>query len=294
MTVTGGGAGGAAEVSIRPATIDDVVPMERVLIAHDEQPFGSPPLEVGAYDRYLRHLLVRGTVVVAEVEAGVIGFGASVDTGRAIHLADLFLLPTELGRGIGRRLLDAVLPIDRPRTTFASDDPRAMRLYVGAGMTPLWPNFYLLGDVHRLPGGPETIEDADPAEVAAVETGWTGIDRTIDYRLWAEVPGGRPFLVRRDGRVVAAGHVRPRVRGEGRWIQRLVVAPDADPVPTFVAGLRAGALPDGSMGACVPGPSTVLPLLLASGFRIADRDTFLCSQPGLVDPERTLVDTGIP
>lgn len=292
MTEAGGGPGPAP--TIRRAATDDIPAIETVLMAHDEQPFGSAPLEPGAYDRYFRHLLARGTVVVAEAGDRVIGFGASVDTGRAVHLADLFLLPSELGRGLGARLLAAVLPEGRPRTTFASNDPRAMHLYVRAGMTPLWPSFYVLGSVGRLPVGSEEIVDASPDDVARVEAGWTGIDRTADHRLWAEDPAGRTFLVRAGGRDVAAGRARRRVRGEGRWLQRLIVAPDADPVPAMVAGLRAGALPDGSIGTCVPGPSPILPILLAAGFRIADRDTFMASGADLIDPERSLVDTGIP
>jgi hypothetical protein len=31
-----------------------------------------------------------------------------------------------------------------------------------------------------------------------------------------------------------------------------------------------------------------------AGFRIFDRDTFMASEPGLIDPERTIVDPGIP
>jgi hypothetical protein len=34
-------------------------------------------------------------------------------------------------------------------------------------------------------------------------------------------------------------------------------------------------------------------VLLASGFRIRDRDTFMTSDPGLIDPARTLANTGI-
>ena len=41
------------------------------------------------------------------LEDGVaVGFGAVVDTGRALHLADLFVVPENAGRGIGRALLE--------------------------------------------------------------------------------------------------------------------------------------------------------------------------------------------
>ena len=184
-------------VVIRPATEADIESMEAVLRAHDDPPPGAPPFPDGAYHRYLRHLLARGTVTVAMAGDAMIGFGASVDTGRAVHLADLFVLPDLMGEGIGRRIVESVYPPSTPRTTFASDDPRAMHLYVGLGMTPLWPNFYLDGQAAALPAvdGVELVA-ADSVEVAELELAWTGFDRSEDHRFWAERPGNRSFIVR--------------------------------------------------------------------------------------------------
>jgi GNAT superfamily N-acetyltransferase len=282
-------------VVIRPATAADIASIEDVLRAHDEPPAGAPPFPVGAYDRYLRHLLARGTVIVADAGGAVIGFGASVDTGRAVHLADLFVLPDALGEGIGRRLVEPLFPASTPRTTFASDDPRAMHLYVGLGMTPLWPNFYLDGRAAGLPmlDGVEVV-DADVAEVAELELAWTGLDRSADYERWAERPGNRSFVVRVDGRTVAAGDSRPRLPGSGRWLHRLIPAPETDPVPAILAAMRASADEDGVIGACVMGPNPALRTLLVDcGFRIVDRDTFMATDPALLDP-RGIYDTGIP
>src|SRR4029079_11525481 len=120
----------------------------------------------------------------------------------------------------------AVEPLfgDAPaRTTFASDDPRAMHLYVGLGMTPLWPNFYLDGRVERIhrPAGLD-VTDASPSEVAALETEWTGIDRSADHERWAARPGDRPFVVEAAGEPVGAGPSRPRAGrgGAGRGTPR--------------------------------------------------------------------------
>jgi GNAT superfamily N-acetyltransferase len=287
--------GASSPARIRPATEADLAAIERVLIAHDESPSGAPPLQPGAYQGYLRHLLARATLVVADAGGSIVGFGASVDTGRATHLADLFVLPDLLGEGIGRRLVEPLFGDATARTTFASDDPRAMHLYVGLGMTPLWPNFYLDGRVERIhrPAGLD-VTDASPSEVAALETEWTGIDRSADHERWAARPGDRPFVVEAAGEPVAAGHSRPRMRGGGRWLDRLIPAPDVDVTAIVLAALSHAADEAGVVGACVMGPNPALRTLLVDcGFRIVDRDTYMATDPGVMDP-RALRDTGIP
>jgi GNAT superfamily N-acetyltransferase len=285
---------GAASADIRPARDADIEAIDRLLRAYDS-PAASPPIQPGAYVDYLRHLLARGTVVVAESDAGIVGFGASVDTGRAVHLADLFVDSDLMGRGLGRRLVEPLFPDGRPRTTFASDDPRAMHLYVGLGMTPLWPNFYLDGRASRIPPVTDVeVVEAATEEVAALEREWTGVDRGEDYRVWGARAGHRPFVARAGDRLVAAGHSRPRFRGGGRWLDRLIPAPGVDSGPAVLAALRHAADGDEPIGACVMGPNTALrPLLVECGFRIVDRDTVMATDERLLDP-RGIYDTGIP
>ena len=287
----------ARPAAIRPAREDDLGGIESILLMHDGPPTSAPPLQVGAYTGYLRHLLARGQLVVAEAGPALLGFGASVDTGRATHLSDLFVLPDLLGEGIGRQLLEPLFANGAPRTTFASDDPRAMNLYVGLGMTPYWPNLYLTGTTSRLPANGVEVADVSSAAVAELELAWTGVDRSADYRIWGERTGNRPFVARAGGRPVAAGQSRPRLRGPGRWLDRLIPAPDADDaglVAAVLAALRHAADDDGAIGACVMGPNPALrTLLVECGFRIADRDTFMATDPALLDP-RGMYDTGNP
>ena len=75
--------------------------------------------------------------------------------------------PTGRAAAIGGRLLDAVFGDAWPRTTFASDDPRALPLYVRAGMAAFWPNLYL----DRRSGtrsSPSRTTTSEPATLEAV------------------------------------------------------------------------------------------------------------------------------
>jgi GNAT superfamily N-acetyltransferase len=302
-------------IAIRRATLDDVDAMDAIAQAAEVPPPGAPSGEAGptpgSEAAYLRHLLGRGRVTVAVADGQVVGFGASAWTGRALHLADLFVAQDRQGQGIGQRLLSDVM--DRgaadlaeghaaggtvPRTTFASDDPRALPLYIRAGMAAWWPNLYLAGDPARLvEGGARTtdgirVEPSSLEAIATYERSWAGVDRGPDLGYWASLAGGRALEARRDGVVVGVAFVRDRQTGPGRWIDHAVVDPGHPGAPILLALARTAL--EGAVlgGACVPGPSDLVPALLDAGFTIRDRDTFMASDPALVDPTRELVNTG--
>jgi GNAT superfamily N-acetyltransferase len=285
---------------IRAGRPDDAAAMAAVAIAAEAAPgpIGSsadtPGIPEAGQIAYFGHLLSRARVAVAEGDGAMIGFGATAWTGRALHLADLFVRPERQGHGIGRRLLEAIIDGTRPLTTFASDDPRALPLYVRAGMDAWWPNLYLAGDPTRLAATPDGYEvtDAPLAEVAQLERQWAGLDRTPELPYWATLPGGQAAVVRRDGAIVGAGFVRDRLSGPGRWVDHALVAPDALGPPALLALVRHGLAGAPIGGACVPGPSALVRTLLEAGFTIRDRDTFLASDPSIVDPHREIVNTG--
>ena len=85
-------------VELRPAIDADVETLDEITIA-TEAVGDAPTAAPGTHVPYLRHLVARGHVVVAvDAEDGaIVGFGASVDTGRARHLADLFVRPGRQG-----------------------------------------------------------------------------------------------------------------------------------------------------------------------------------------------------
>jgi len=283
----------SARATIRPATLEDLPAIRAVLAAHGN----DGPIENGdIVGPYLRHLIGHHVARVSMRDGEVVAFAAAVRAGVSRHLADLFVRQDLVGQGIGRPLLDAVLEGDDRRTTFASDDPRAMPLYIRAGMRPYWPQLYLRGDGSAIRASASTgglaIEPAPMAHLAELELRWTGLDRRVDHDHWGTVPDADPFVVTHSGDVVAFGLGRARQAGPARILDRLVVHADADPLPIVLAAVVRAAR-GGPVVVAVPGPNPVLPALLAAGFRIDDHDTFMASDPGLVDPSRFLPNSGL-
>jgi len=279
---------------IRPASEADLPAIREILAAHGN----DGAIVIGdVIGPYLRYVLGRGRARVAVEGEAVVGFGVTVDTGPSVHLADLFVRSDRLGQGIGRPLLDAVFGDAPRRTTFASDDPRALPIYIRVGMRPMWASLYIEGPVDRLVdrwGTSIRAEPARPDVVAAEEARWTGVDRSHDYAFWAKQPHPDTFLIRDGDDVVGVGTARVRQASPVRVLERLVVHPDpgVDPVAVTLAALaRAGR--DGVVLAAIQGPSPVARVLLDLGFRIADRDQFMASEPDLVDPTRLIPSPGM-
>lgn len=277
--------------TIRAATADDVPAIRSILAAHGND---GPVVVADIVGPYLAHLLTRGRARVATVDGVVIAFGAGVDTGASVHLADLFVDRERLGRGVGRPLLDGILEGAEHRTTFASEDERALPIYVRAGMQPWWPSLYVQGSTAELPETGRSIEAeaSSGEELAALEREWTGHDRSVDHAYWASMAEVDPFVVRQDGAPAAIGYARARQAAPIRVLDRLIVHRDADPVATTIAAIRRAGR-DGPVLVCVPGPHPVLRPLLEARLRIVDRDQFLASSPDLVDPTRLIPNPGM-
>jgi GNAT superfamily N-acetyltransferase len=280
----------ADERTIRPATPEDVPAIRAILAAHGND---GPVGRVDIVGPYVRHLILRHRVLVTELGPALVAFGAVAHAGVADHLADLFVAPDRLGQGLGRPLLAALFAGADRRTTFASDDPRALPSYVRAGMAPWWVQLYLTGDAARLPATRGLdVEGSTPAALAALELAWTGVDRAVDHEHWAAQAESDPFLVVDDEGALALAYARARQVGDLRVINRLLVRPGADPVPAIILALRrAGG--GGPVECVIPGPNPALPVLLDHGFRITDRDQFLASDPGIIDPVRRLPNSGM-
>jgi hypothetical protein len=170
-----------------------------------------------------------------------------------------------------------------------------MPLYVRAGMSPLWPTLYVSGDPAAL-ATPEGIdvERASVEDVARLDAEWGAVDRSTAVDFWRTLPDVRPYVVSRAGRPVAVFLGRRRLNGVGRVIDRARVAPGEHPTLPLLAAVRQAAEGDRLITVAVPGPSPLLPVLLGAGFRIRDRDTFMASEPGLVDPASEIPNNGLP
>lgn len=282
------------------------------------QSTGDVPSPAPATPYFLySHELETGTLVVAESDGGLIGFGASLPRPGRWFLADLFIDPNGQSTGVGRRLLQALVDIDQPgpaRATLASGDPRAVSLYTRFGMTPRCPVFYLAArSAHRFPTpGPlrAAITEVDGQQFSRLTQALGHRIDPVDVAYlaahldvtWLQVADGA-------GEPVAAAAVRwghPFVLSDPSavTVAPLVLAPGA-PAADVAVGLLAwiedqGRRPEGAgVRLFVPGPHPLLPVLLDAGFAIVDADTLCASDaastgPAALDPTRTCPATDIP
>ncbi|MFL5643114.1 MAG: GNAT family N-acetyltransferase [Chloroflexota bacterium] len=282
---------GRVASAIRAARPEDLPVIRSILAEHGND---GPVVIADIVGPYLAHLLARGRARVATAGESVVAFGAAVDAGRSVHLADVFVEAAHLGQGIGRPLLDAVLEGAEQRTTFASDDERAIPIYVRAGMQPLWASLYVQGGTAGLAArlGDLATEAAASNELARLELEWTGHDRAIDHAYWGSMADVDAFVVREDDAVAAIGYARARQAATIRVLDRLLIHADADPVACTLTALRRAAR-GGPVLLAIPGPHPALRILLEAGMRIVDRDQFLASDPSLVDPVRLIPNPGL-
>lgn len=284
---------GGTTTDLRAATEADLPAVREILAAHGND---GAIVNGDVVGPYLRHLMAHGRARVAVEGDAVVGFGATLDTGRSVHLADLFVHPDRLGQGIGRPLLDSVFEGAERRTTFASDDPRAMPSYVRAGMQPWWASLYVEGPSDRIPTPRAglVVEASSAPDLAAIHERWTGLARLADHVFLAGQAHAEAFVVRADGEVAGIGVARVRQASPVRALDRFVVHPDpaVDPLPVLLAA-TAQAGRGGVVLVPVQGPNPLLRSLLDLGFRIADRDQYMASEPDLIDPTRLIPNSGL-
>ena len=162
---------------------------------------------------YLDHELKSATLRVCEVDGEVAGFGAVIERGGVAHLADLFVRPDQLGMGTGKALLNQLLPANGERVTFASNDPRAIPLYVRFGMSPIAPLLYLTArphEVRRLEDPGVKLVESEPEALVGLDRTASGRERLQDLRFLQKEAGAHGFLLLSGRKLVHQTH-------EGRW-----------------------------------------------------------------------------
>ncbi len=145
----------------------------------------------------IRHVLrtdPRGAVLATD-DGTPTAFATSYLRDSYWFLSFLFVRPDAQGRGVGKALLDAVMPHESDGLTRAlvveSFQPISTGLYAGHGITPRGVRYVLTGlaDPARLPESGTGIEVADVttdaiAEMSELDRRQLGFERPADHEWW--------------------------------------------------------------------------------------------------------------
>lgn len=275
----------------RPEDLSEVY--EIYYEAQVENEANPPPS--GGIPPIFDHELESGDLHVMESKGQMVGFGSLITRSSVAFVAELCVRPTYRSRGYGGALLRHMLPRDgRVSCALSSGDPRALSLFVRAGMVPRWPCLGLVADaawLGDLPGEDVAVVEGRINDSALVwwDTEVSCRQRAIDHTYWVRRAQAVPVWFRRHGRIVGYGYVQGRSED---WLAH----PDAvtiGPVGTrtaFDAEACVGALVRWVasraplMRILVPGGHPALAPLVGGGFRIAYALTFMASGADVVAP----------
>ena len=293
-----------SDFSIRMATPDDLPRIYLVWYLTETVGEANPP-PLGEPHPWLNHVLRTGTLLVAEHDSMIVGFAGIIARGDLVFLTDLFVAPQMQSYGVGGALLDAILPRDgRALATIGSSDPRALALYIRAGMAPEWSDFQIMVERERWrttdfdAGGVQMVEAArmEP-DLLAWDAGISGRLRPEEHAYWLEECAGTPFWFQRAGERIGYGYVRLAPETPLQPADMAVVGPvgvrDSANAAVCVLAAAGWALersPHAHL--LVPGPHPALRPLLNAGGIIEYVETFLCSAPPCVDATRYLPSDG--
>lgn len=168
-----------ADWQIRDAAPDELA--AAFAIFHDYEFHDDPAPPPFVIPDFFPYVARTGRVLVAADGARIVGYAGAITRGDVTHLTDLFVRPAVQSGSIGRALLAAILPDTGTCCTCSTADPRALSLYVRAGMRPWWPQFALYGAA--FPAG--SLADGT-VEIAVVRADHPAL---ID---WEREIGGRP------------------------------------------------------------------------------------------------------
>jgi GNAT superfamily N-acetyltransferase len=239
--------------------------------------------------------VVGGPGDTAPATERIVGFAAAVVRGNVWFLSMLFVLPEEQGLGLGRTLLDRVLPPAGAGlalgTATDSAQPISNALYSRYGIVPRIPLLHLVGDVRRpdalprLPAGLvatpfEATEDelrTGPQDLAwsevvgPLDLEVAGFEHPEDHRHLAAA-GRRGFLYRdAAGAVEAYGYT-----SESGRVGPVAVR-DRTLLPPVLGHLLRTVQARGAFAAWIPGAAgETVSTLLAAGLRLEDFPILLC------------------
>jgi ribosomal protein S18 acetylase RimI-like enzyme len=288
------------DLVIRQAIADDVLRLWEIRAATEAPdpanppPAGAPPLTLG-------HLVRTATVLLAERNERIVGFGGRADRSGVAYLTDLFVDPGVQSSAVGKTLLRELFQgAGARRFTLASSDARAVALYTRAGMTPRWPNFDLVVDTARLRlphEGNVTLRPAEPSDPAFLDwdedTG--GRRRPQDLAFLRDEQDASFFWADGDaGPVGYAAAWRDLVAGEPG--DTLTIGPVGGRTAAAARGATLAAVAWAQPRArqlkiSVPGPHPALRTLLDAGFLIDYIGTFCASPRVRLNPARYIASS---
>ncbi len=271
------------------------------------------PDELGPLGRLHAHFLATDPdrFVVATVPAGdderLVGFGSAVERDPIWFLSMLFVRPEAQGQGLGRAILERLLPAPtfggRLATVVDSLQPVSTALYATYGIAPRMPIVGMVGEIHRpeafpdLPSGVvgdpfDAIADGPPggaghrelAEVVnALDRELLGAEHPQDHR-FLRTEGRHGFLYRGPaGTVLGYGYA-----GEVGRVGPVAVR-DAALLEAVVGHLIASVPARGARAIWAPGAAlSLMPTLLAAGLRTDEFPLLVCWDQPFADFGRYL------
>jgi hypothetical protein len=227
---------------------------------------------------------------VAERDGRLVAFGSAVLRDRVWFLSMLFVRVSEQGAGLGREILNRLLPADPGITLATATDslqPISNGLYASYGIVPRTPLIGLIG----LPERPAALDDlpsgieATSFEAFAAAAGEEGLTKVVDDldrdaaglthpqdHRWIRIEGRLGFLYRdRSGEPVAYGYAAP----SGRLGP--IAVRDAGLFGPVLGHLMATVPAAGAYAIWIPGlAGDAIKPLLQAGFRIDGFPLLLC------------------
>lgn len=308
-----------ADLSYRPATADDLptcAAIWRTSINDYTDRLNLPeiPDDLAAILRLYAHLRTTdpdGFVVAEQPGAAgapgegprIVGFVAALRRGPLWFLSMLFVLPEMQGAGLGRALLDRVMPAAGTASLATSTDsaqPVSNALYASLGIAPRMPLQRLVGLPERpdaLPPLPEGFRAVGFDEVGSGGAGGLG-SAALDDELAAidrEIVGFGPEHRQDHGMVRAEGRIGflylgpdggPLGYGYASEAGRVgpIAVRDATLLDTVIGHLVTTVRPRGAFGIWLPGAAaTAMTTLLHAGFRIDGFPCLVCWDRPVID-----------
>lgn len=251
-------------------------------------PLGEPPLpeDNPGVRRLHAHALATdpGRFLVAELadpdgNARVVAFGSAVERGPLWFLSMLFVEPGQQATGLGRALLERMLPLPLDGRILAtctdSAQPISNGLYATIGIVPRLPMFMLVGrprqdfDWPALPDGIVAERVLDPAqwrssaELTAFDQSIAGFSHPDDHRFVQDEPRHAFAFRAGDGALVGYGYA-----GEIGRIGPIAVV-DPKLLTPLLGHLLRAIEPRGASAVWLSGASDdAIPTAIRSGLRI--------------------------